>query len=63
MSIAGMRLLRLAHSILGHPVLVLCCCARVSGLLAAGSLGSVAGLPWSCCVLVLVDPVILDLHR
>ena len=44
MSIAGMRLLRLAHSILGHPVLVLCCCARVSGLLAGGSLGSVAGL-------------------
>ena len=39
----GMRLLRLAHSIWDHSVLVLCFSARVSGLLAGGSLGSVAG--------------------
>ena len=47
--LAGMRLLRLAHSILDHPLLVLWFLARVSGLLAGG-LGSVAGLAlvWLC---------------
>ena len=43
----GMRLLRLAHSIWDHSVLVLCfsgLCLRAPG---RGSLASVAGLPWS----------------
>ena len=49
-----MRLLRLAHSIWDHTGL--CCAfrARVSGLLAGGSLGSVAGLALvSFCFLLL----------
>ena len=57
-----MRLLRLAHSILDRSVLVLCwfcgSLARVSGLLARGSLGSVAGLAlvlwWFLLLLVIL---------
>ena len=58
-----MRLLRLAHSILDRPVLVLCCRARVSGLLAGGSLGSVAGLALVVVFWFLLFLVILDLNR
>ena len=50
---AGMRLLRLAHSILDHSVLVLwlsCPCLRASG--RGGAWVPWRALPWSCCVFV-----------
>ena len=57
-----MRLLRLAHSIWDHSVLGLCFFfARVSGLLAGGSLGSVAGFAL-VFVVSCFSFVIQDLH-
>ena len=62
MYFSGMRLLRLAHSILDHPVLVLC----LSGpCLWAPGRGEPGFRGWPCSVLVvfLFLLVILDLNR
>ena len=60
MSFARMRLLRLAHSILDHPVLVLCLsglCLRAPGRGEPGFRGG----PCPGCVVFLLLFVILDL--
>ena len=65
MYFSGMRLLRLAHSILDHPVLVLCLlgpCLWASGR----SLGSVAGLALFLlrfCFLVILDLTVSPAKR
>ena len=57
MFFAGMRLLRLAHSILDHPVGVVLVGPVSPGSWPGGAWVPWRALPWSCCVLVLLsDP-------